>query len=132
VDVKVELDERVRPDGSEGEGLIVRHAISANTGYANELDYTQTAQPGQDPMDPVEQLTAGWNLVVFKAGNQSIASATSSIADSIVSVWAFDNGNKEWKAYSPDAPAWANDLNVMNTATAYWIEVTADCTWFYS
>jgi len=100
-----------------------------NTLYPNELDFSQD---NQDPCDPSEALTTGWNLVTFRAGTQSVASAIASIDDCVVSVWAFNNADKSWKANSPDAPAWANDLTSMGNGQPYWIEVSASCTWNYS
>jgi hypothetical protein len=130
VDLTVNLDERLRLwDNTEGEGMIVRQAVSVNTLYPNELDFSQS---NQDPCDPVEDLFAGWNLVTFKAGTQSVAAAIASIDEYVVSVWAFNNADKSWKANNPDAPAWANDLTSMGNGQAYWIEVSADCTWAYS
>jgi len=95
------------------------------------LDFSQHGQPGQDPCDPIEYLTAGWNMISFKSSNQSIATAINSIKANLISVWAFENQTKSWKAYSPTAPNWANDLKSMDTANPYWIEVNKDLAWAY-
>jgi hypothetical protein len=128
--LKILLDESVRANGEPGEGIIERFARSAGQ-TIDVLDFSQNGEAGQDPCDPIEYLSAGWNLVVFKSSNQSIETALKPIKDYVVSVWAFDNKTKDWDAYSPTAPRWANDLKNMDTANAYWIEVSQDVTWAY-
>jgi hypothetical protein len=131
IQLNVSLDERLQINGETGEGWIDRNAVSA--GQVNKLDFTDYTVGSllDDPCDPVEQLTAGWNLISFKSGNQSVAIAIDSIKADVVSIWAFDNAAKSWKAYSPTAPSWANDLKGMDTATPYWIQVDKDLTWYY-
>jgi hypothetical protein len=129
--LKLLLDESVRPNGLPGEGVIERRARSAGQSI-DVLDFSQSGQgAGQDPCDPTEKLTIGWNLISFKSGNQSVADAINSIVDKVVSVWAFNNETKTWKAYSPTAPSWANDLKSMDSSTSYWIEVSSDVMWAY-
>jgi hypothetical protein len=128
--LKLLLDESVRANGEPGEGVIERMARSAGQMTA-VLDFSQHGQPGQDPCDPIEYLTAGWNMISFKSSNQSIATAINSIKANLISVWAFENQTKSWKAYSPTAPNWANDLKSMDTANPYWIEVNKDLAWAY-
>jgi len=127
VALKVLADETIRAWGENGEGWIERYAVSAGAS-GQYLEFLGTIN---DPVDPEVNLTAGWNLVSFASGNQGIAGALQSIAAKVVSVWAFDNASKSWEAYSPTAPAWANNLTMMETATPYWIEVSTDVVWKY-
>ncbi|MBM4463386.1 MAG: hypothetical protein FJ012_08630 [Chloroflexi bacterium] len=132
--LKLLLDQSMRPNGYPGEGIIERHARSGGQ-TIDVLDFSQNGQPGQDPVDPVEYLYVrdgnGWNQIVWKSGNTSVAEAIEPIVSQVVSIWSFDNVTKTWKAYSPSAPSWANDLKSMDTTQAFWIEVRSDVVWYY-
>jgi hypothetical protein len=131
VDLKLLLDESMRANAEPGEGVIERHARSANM----TLSLLDFSLDNEDPVDPIETLTAGWNMISFKSSNQNVADAIESIEDSVVSVWAFDNQAKKWLGYDPSigypASLWVNDLKSMDTANPYWIEVSQTVTWVY-
>ena len=81
---------------------------------------------GQLPNNTVN-LMAGWNLVGLNSFSpQKISAAISSIANKVINVWAYEDG--EWKVYDPKNPGFS-DLTTMNPGSGYWIRVSAQCSW---
>ncbi len=57
---------------------------------------------------------------------RDVATEFAGIGDALESVFRFDNATKTWAGYNPDAPAAANDLDIVNTGDRLWIAVSAD------
>jgi hypothetical protein len=93
--------------------------------HTEEIDFGT-----QDMIDPL--LTAGLNTGVYEGKAQSIVDATLTIGpegqNTLVAIWWQDNVG-EWHAYQPGAPAWANDLSMLEPGNTYWVNVSADCLW---
>ena len=81
---------------------------------------------GQLPNNAVDLMT-GWNLVGFNSFTpQDISTAISSIANKVISIWAYEDG--EWKVYDPQNPGFS-DLTTMKPGSGYWIKVSDQCSW---
>jgi hypothetical protein len=78
----------------------------------------------EDMIDP--ELTAGLNSGIYEGPVQSVVSATSSIANSLVAIW-WQDSTGAWHAYQPGAPAWANDLSEMAPGNVYWVNLNQNC-----
>ncbi|HMO55636.1 MAG TPA: hypothetical protein PJ994_14105, partial [Tepidiformaceae bacterium] len=64
----------------------------------------------------------GWNLVILPAGN--VAEVLTRAAGCYRAVYQQTGGT--WQRYSPDVPAYANNLSVTQGGT-FWVEGTANC-----
>ncbi len=94
--------------------------------WINMADGSHISFSGAAYYDAIK-LSKGWNLAGYNSLlSMNISDAISSIADRIISIWAYDN--EEWKVYYPGNPASSN-LETMSPGNGYWINVTGECTW---
>jgi hypothetical protein len=74
----------------------------------------------------------GWNLVAYPVQEtRPVSQALASLANSYSTVYGYvgmDTADP-WKVYAPSAPAWVNDLKVLEFARGYWINVSQPMTW---
>jgi hypothetical protein len=56
--------------------------------------------------------------------------ALEAIASNVLQVWHYDaeEPSHPWKRYTPNQPAWANDLIRLAPGKGYWVRVSQDCT----
>jgi len=86
--------------------------------------------PGGFPSSSTIPLFTGWNLISYR-GNQSrpVAEALSSISGKYEKVMCYkaNDLSDPWKIYDPLAPAYVNDLTIMEPGLGYWIRVRENC-----
>ena len=87
----------------EVDGNAADQAVTVGPGFA-KLDLTAYSAPRTPEHEFANLISAG-------------------ILDS---VFRFNNTDKTWDGYSPDAPAAANDLDIINSGDRLWISVSAD------
>ena len=63
------------------------------------------------------------------AATRDAATEFADLGDALESVFRFDNATKTWAGYNPDAPAAANDLDVINTGDRLWIAVSEEASY---
>jgi len=75
---------------------------------------------------------AGWNLVAYPVQEtRPVSQALASLANSYSTVYSYvaTDAADPWKVYAPSAPAWVNDLKVLEFGRGYWINATQPMTW---
>ncbi len=102
-------------------------AVLAIAGLA-VLAFILIKKPGAQTVTLYPNLDQG-NAVVYTGVDKSLAEALASILDKVSAVWWWDEAAQAWRAYSPTAPDWANDLTLMLSGETYYIYVTAECIW---
>jgi hypothetical protein len=93
---------------------------------------TTLSVPGQRPGTTQIPLYAGWNMVGFPASEpRDPAAAIASIAGQVSTILGYDPESPEnpWSRYQPAAPAFANDLGLLQPSWGYWILATQACMW---
>jgi len=93
---------------------IVLGGLLSAAAFATALVHDATAST------PVVQ---GWNNVAYLGPSAPPSEALASIAGQYRSVWHWDQETQEYLAYFPDAPAFANSLERIETGDAIWIDV---------
>jgi hypothetical protein len=76
-------------------------------------------------------LRAGWNFIGYPSlARQDMEMALEAIASNVLQVWHYDaeEPSHPWKRYTPNQPAWANDLIRLAPGKGYWVRVSQDCT----
>ncbi len=89
---------------------------------------------GTQPAITQIQLCTGWNLIGYPlAQARPVSSALASITGQYVRVLGFELGDTgdPWEIHDVAAPAWANDLQLMQRGRGYWVLVTEDTTLDY-
>ncbi|MBN1656953.1 MAG: hypothetical protein JXA93_01055 [Anaerolineae bacterium] len=87
---------------------------------------------GWYPAGAAVELRQGWNLVGYPSPvPHTVEEALASIAGKFTRIQTYDptDAADPWKEYNVDAPAYANDLAMIEPERGYWIYVTEDCTW---
>ena len=83
----------------------------------NEADQAVTVDPGFAKLD----------LTAYSAPRTPEHEFANLISAGILdNVFRFNNADKTWDGYNPDAPAAANDLDIVNSGDRLWIAVSAD------
>jgi len=107
--------------------------------YGIVMSQTQTWQY-QTLINPARSFTehlygpsSAWNLVTYNGVPTDPATALASVISSgvVVTVWWWDNANQVYHGFKSNVPTYANDLNLMQTGEAFWIQVSSDCDWTY-
>ena len=78
---------------------------------------------------------SGWNSFAYSLPQpQPVQSALDSLAGAYSIVYSYrpDQPGNEWSVFSPDAPAWANDLSQLEFGRGYWIYTTSPITLYLS
>lgn len=84
------------------------------------------------PVSTTIDLCTGWNLVGYPSAHERpIVEALESITGTYSIIYAYDttNSDQQWKKYDPNAPVFANTLDVMKPEWGYWIHVDQDVEW---
>lgn len=105
IDLHIEFFER--------EGVIIRDVV---------LDFGTF-----DPIDPLIHLNAGVNLIGWVAPTVPAADGVASLGDALATVWGLDNG--VWLMYSPTAPSFVNDLELLEYAKGYFLYMNYALDW---
>jgi predicted heme/steroid binding protein len=108
-------------DAQVGVDVAIGYAEGTLIHPENNIDLTK---PGF--LDP--PLKAGLNTGKYGGPSLPITDAITSIANNLVAIWWQDISGG-WHCYQPGAPAWANDLSVLNSGDTYCVYVSADCDW---
>ena len=94
------------------------------------VDEAALTVTGRPIADTTIELLQGWNLVGYNSTEtQPRNTALSTIADSCVCVWTYDNYMKIWTKYIPDGLDALNNLVEMGPDRGYWICVEENCDW---
>lgn len=79
--------------------------------------------------------TSAWNAGGIKTVNLAATSGVTTIEEQLADIEAellmvyyWDNATKTWSWYNPSWPSTDNTLDVLSASTAYWINVSANCT----
>lgn len=94
---------------------------------------TETAVPvsGSVPPTTTMQLCTGWNLIGMPTEQaRPVRNALFSIEGKYTLVFGYNPADTEdpWELYDVNAPAWANDLEMMQPGRGYWVLATEDTT----
>ena len=87
----------------EVDGNAADQAVTVDPGFTN-LDLTASSVPRTPEHEFANLISAGILDSVFRS----------------------NNADKTWDGYSPDAPAAANDLDIINSGDRLWVAVSAD------
>lgn len=94
---------------------------------------TDTALPvsGSVPPTTTIELCTGWNLIGMPTEQaRPVRNALFSIEGKYTLVFGYNPADTEdpWELYDVNAPAWANDLQMMQPGRGYWVLATEDTT----
>mgnify|MGYP006915171141 CR=1 FL=1 len=111
------------PQQVSGGGTSPSPSSSATNTATNTATPTATPSPSPTPkpVGATIALYSGWNLVVLPEGK--VADVLYRAAGCYRAVYQQQGGH--WLRYSPDVPAYANNLQTLNGGT-FWIEGTAE------
>ena len=74
-------------------------------------------------------LVAGFNLVTWTGGQQSVADAMSGLEQVLIAAYSFDADSQRYRIYRPHAPAVLSDLETLETGQALWVRVQDAALW---
>lgn len=100
--------------------------------WIHSLDPGELATQGIAPTVSTITLCPGWNLVGYPSlQGQAVVDALSSIDDCYDIIYTYDahDMTDPWKKFDPNAPAYTNDLAMLNPGQGYWIKASMTCTW---
>lgn len=104
--------------------LLVLILVSPGADAANAAPVSSTAE-FEIP------LATGWNLISLPLipADPSPAAILAGIAGKYEAVYAYDATSSDpWKVYSPDAPAFANDLVALTVGQGFWVRMRESAT----
>ena len=82
---------------------------------------------GGPPKSPRIKLNARGNLIGWVAPDIPVADGVTSLGDALATVWALNGG--AWQMYSPTAPPFANDLELLEYAKGYFFYMNYAVDW---
>ena len=86
------------------------------------------AAGGREAID----LAPGFNLVTWLGETQSVLDATASLGDALTAVFGFDGPTQRFLSYRPGGLMVLNDLAVVETGQALWLQVRRPMQWTMS
>ena len=106
--------------------------VTPNIGYWIQATTTATLPlDGTLPPTTTIPLCTGWNLIGMPTPQaRPVRNALFSIDGKYTRVFGYNAANPEnpWAVFDANAPAWANDLQMMNPGQGYWILATENVT----
>ena len=83
------------------------------------------------PASPLSlPLLRGFNLVVWTGRDgRSVADAVASLGGSLNAVFTWDSVAQSFRSFSPTAPAFLNDADILRLGEGVWVDVSRDITW---
>ena len=108
------------------EALTELSELHAQTGYMIKVTEPVTLTiTGARATDDIS-LQTGWNLIPGPTDTQTpISEALSDIEGEYEAVWGYEPAGNTWRGNNPYAYDFLNDLNILRSGKAYWIQMTA-------
>lgn len=108
------------------EGPLTHSIIDTCCTAVTGLDFGNSSR-----VDPIVELSAGWNTAEYLGAPVSVEAALATVIDKVEAVWTYDAQAGEWLTWNAGVPGWVNTLDTLTAGTTYHIQVSEDCVWEY-